>query len=590
MLDLETIEEGYFLKKSTNSDLVLVMNTYDIVIIGGGPAGSTTGTLLKKYNPQLRILILEKEKFPRDHVGESQLPQVSDVLAEMGCWDKVEAANFPIKIGATYRWGKDPQPWDFDFIRTEEFKKEPRPAKYQGQRRQTAFQVDRSIYDDILLRHAEEIGCEVREETLVTKVETEGNRVTSLHLRTGEEVKARYYVDASGHVGVLRRTLGVQTQCPTRLQNIAIWDYWTNAEWAVEIGVGGTRVQVMSLPHGWIWFIPLGPTRTSIGFICPAEYYKTQKKPVSEIYYEALNSEPRISKLIANANSRGKIETTKDWSFLAERTVGENWFLVGEAAGFADPILAAGMTLTHTGARELAYTILELDCKEYDPEWLKKQYDENQRHRIKQHIQFADYWYAANGQFTDLQEHSQTIAKEAGLNLNPSEAFRWLAQGGFTNDILGQATIAGFDLGSMKQVMQRFSKQEIPWEVSGFNVFELDLQDIKEKLVAVYTNGRVSQVKCFVKDGRRLPITGLYSLLIDILRRTSDIEEIYQYLIAAFRTRFSPQHAQVALHHTIGCLEVMVSEGWIKARLNPQKPPLRVSIPIEGALVHTSHS
>lgn len=561
---------------------------YDVLIIGGGPAGSTVGTLLKKYNPQLQVLIVEKEQFPRDHVGESQLPQIGEILHEMGCWNQVEAANFPIKVGVTYRWGQDPRPWDFNFLRTEQFKDEQRPSRYEGQRRQTAFQVDRAIYDNILLRHAEEMGCEVREKTSVVKVDTDGDRVARLHLNSGEKVTARYYIDASGHIGVLRRALGVQTDCPTQLQNIAIWDYWTNAEWAVEIGVGGTRVQVMSLSHGWIWFIPLGPTRTSIGFICPASHYKILKKSPTEIYHEALKSEPRISKLITNATCRNKIETTKDWSFLSEKTVGNNWFLVGESAGFADPILAAGMTLTHTGARELAYTILELERGKHDSYWLKNQYDQNQRRRIKQHIQFADYWYAANGQFTDLQEHSQIIAQEAGLNLSPEEAFQWLSQGGFTNDILGQAVIGGFDLGSMKQVMQRFSQQEIAWEVSGYNVFNLDLKGAKEELVAVYNQGQISQIKCYVKNNHRLPITGLYGLLIDILRRTADIQEIYHQLITIFKTRFSTEHAQVALHQTIGCLEVMVSEGWIKPILNSDKPALNISIPIEGQLIYTS--
>ncbi|MDJ0617544.1 MAG: NAD(P)/FAD-dependent oxidoreductase [Calothrix sp. MO_192.B10] len=561
---------------------------YDVLIIGGGPAGSTVGTLLKKYNPQLQVLIVEKEQFPRDHVGESQLPQIGEILHEMGCWDKVEAANFPIKVGVTYRWGQDPRPWDFNFLHTEQFKEETRPSRYEGQRRQTAFQVDRAIYDNILLRHAEEMGCEVREKTSVVKVDVDGASVAGLQLNSGDKITARYYIDASGHIGVLRRALGVEADCPTQLQNIAIWDYWTNAEWAVEIGVGGTRVQVMSLSHGWIWFIPLGPTRTSIGFICPATHYKTLKKSPSEIYHEALKSEPRISKLIANATCRNKIETTKDWSFLSEKTTGNNWFLVGESAGFADPILAAGMTLTHTGARELAYTILSLEKGQYDSHWLKNQYDQNQRRRIKQHIQFADYWYAANGQFTDLQEHSQTIAQEAGLNLNPEEAFQWLSQGGFTNDILGQAVIGGFDLGSMKQVMQRFSQQEIAWEVSGYNVFNLNLKGAEEEFVAVYNHGQISQVKCYVKNNHRLPITGLYGLLIDILRRTADIQEIYQHLITIFKTRFSSEHAQVALHQTIGCLEVMVSEGWIEPALNPDKPALNISIPIEGQLIYTS--
>lgn len=562
------------------------MSHYDVAIVGGGPAGSTAGTLLKKYNPNLSVLILEKEKFPRDHVGESQLPQISDVLQEMGCWDKVEAADFPIKIGATYRWGTDPHPWDFNFIQPEKFKDDPRPAKFEGQRRQTAFQVDRAKYDEILLRHAEEMGCSVREETAVVKVDAAGDRITALHLRE-EQITARYYIDASGHIGVLRRALGVETHSPTRLQNIAIWDYWTNAEWADFIGVGGTRIQIMSLSHGWIWFIPLSPTRTSVGFICPAEHYKQMKKRPEDIYSEALNSEPRISKLIANATSTGKIETTKDWSFLSDRTVGENWFLVGESAGFADPILSAGMTLAHTGARELAYTILDLEQEKHDAQWLKTQYDGNQRRRVQQHIRFADYWYAANGQLTDLQEHSREIARDAGLNLSPQKAFQWLGQGGFTNDILGQAAIAGFDLGSMKQVMQRFSQQEVPWLLSAYNVFQLDILDAEVEFLAVYDRGQISRVKCYVKNGQRLPVTGFYGLLIDILSRAEYIEQIYRQLVLVFKERFSVQHARVALHQALGCLEVMVSSGIVKAVLNPELSKLNISIPMEGELIHT---
>jgi flavin-dependent dehydrogenase len=118
------------------------------------------------------------------------LPQISDVLPEMGCWDKVEAADFPIKIAATYRWGTDPNPWDFNFIKPEQFKDEQRPAKFEGHRQQTAFQVDQAKYDEILLRHAEEMGCLVTEETAVVKVDVVGDRITALHLRSPEQITA----------------------------------------------------------------------------------------------------------------------------------------------------------------------------------------------------------------------------------------------------------------------------------------------------------------------------------------------------------------------------------------------------------------
>ncbi|HUR29404.1 MAG TPA: NAD(P)/FAD-dependent oxidoreductase, partial [Planctomycetota bacterium] len=461
----------------------------DVAVIGGGPGGSTLGTLLRKYDPNISVHLFEREKFPREHVGESQLPPIGDVLLEMGCWDKVEAANFPIKVGATFRWGRKAELWDFEFLPLANFKDEPRPAKYEGQRRQTAFQVDRAIYDDILLRHAEEQGCTVHEETQVVLVEHEGDRVTGLVLHDGRRVRARWYVDASGHTGLLRRALGVEVTVPTALQNIAIYDYWENAKWAVEIGVGGTRIQVMSLNHGWLWFIPLGPTRTSLGFVCPAEHYKSLGTTPEKLYHEVVRADPRIAALLENATCRNRVVTTKDWSFVSSRAYGENWFLVGEAVGFADPILSAGLTLTHTGARELAYTILALDRQEHDARWLKQNFEETQQKRVRQHIRFADFWYAANGQFVDLRENCQKIAKDAGLNLTSNGAWRWLAQGGFTNDFIGQVGIGGYDIACVKQLTQVFTTSPAKWALNDLNVLRLDLLGAKETVIPIYENG-----------------------------------------------------------------------------------------------------
>ena len=364
---------------------------YDVVIIGGGPGGSTAASLLRKYNPALRVLILEKARFPRDHVGESQLPAIGSILNEMGVWEKVEQAGFPIKIGASYTWGRNNDRWDFDFYPVEEWRDEPRPAMYTGQRLHTAFQVDRALYDDLLLKHAESLGAEARQETHVVEILREGDRVTGLRLECGEIVTGRHYIDASGTVGILRRAMGVEVRVTNELRNIAVWEYWRNAEWAVEIGVGATRVQVRSLPYGWIWFIPLGPDRTSVGLITPAEHYKKTGLSPEEIYLKALEEQPEIASLVRNATRENNLQSCKDWSQLAERVVGENWFLVGEAAGFADPILAAGMSLAHSSAREAAYTILELDRAELDPAWLRERYDRRNRTNIEQHIRFAQY-------------------------------------------------------------------------------------------------------------------------------------------------------------------------------------------------------
>lgn len=479
---------------------------YDVLILGGGPAGSTLGSFLKKYRPGLSVLIVEKEKFPREHVGESQLPAVSNILHEMGAWDKVEAADFPVKIGASYTWGATTTPWDFEFVPLDRLPETTeRPGRYDGYRLQTAFQVDRAVYDEILLDHAEELGCEVRQETRATEIERDGDRVVSVTLSDGRRVTARWYVDATGAAATLRRKMDVKVEAPTLLQNVAFYDYWNCERWAEETNLGATRVHIRSLPYGWIWFIPLSATRTSIGLVTPAKHYKAAGLSPAELYNKAIREEPYVAALIKGAErdcADNKVLTTTDWSFVVDRTYGENWFLVGETAGFADPILAAGLTLTHTGAKELAYTLIELDISEHDPAWLVSRYDELQRSRIRQHHRFAEYWYSANGIFEDIRENCAEIAKDAGLELNPDEAFRWLSTGGFAGDTPGRVGVGGFDIASLKHTMQWMTGETANWQISGHNVFKLNLKGAEKSTVAHLENGRMTPVPCYTRAGK----------------------------------------------------------------------------------------
>lgn len=553
---------------------------YDVVIIGGGPAGTTCGTLIKKYDPSVSVLIVEREKFPRDHVGESQLPQVSMVLDEMGVWDKVEAANFPVKIGATYRWGKSDQLWDFEFLDRGQFQNSPRPGKYVGQRRETAFQVDRAVYDKILLDHAQELGCEVREECKVTKVNREGDKVTSLELQQNGEssqVTAKHFVDASGHTGILRRAMGVETSSPTTLQNIAIWDYWQNAEWAVNIGVGGTRVQVLSLGYGWIWFIPLGPTRTSIGLIVPAQYYKEQGLSTQDLYTKAITSDPIVSQLIKNAESENALSTTKDWSFLADRLAGGNWFLAGESAGFADPILAAGMTLAHRGAREVAYTILALEHGDHDPAWLRQRYDETHRRHIQQHIRFADFWYTNNGLFSDLKNLAKDIAGGQGLEMTADEAWKWFGTGGFIDPDTSAVDIGAYALFATKNITASFSGTKIEYEIFNKSHFTLDLNNAVLDSGARLEKGKIERHDCYCRDGKYLPLLGACNWIVQTLDKSRNKTKTAQEIIeAADRYRRSGALDQTSAltfpRYVIEAMEAMVIDGWVKAESRPGTP------------------
>ncbi|MBM4114215.1 MAG: NAD(P)/FAD-dependent oxidoreductase, partial [Phycisphaerae bacterium] len=473
--------------------------------------------------------------------------------------------------------------WDIDFYPVERFKNEPRPGKYEGQRRFTAFQVDRSKYDTILLNHAASKGAEVRQPAKVAEVLVEGDRVTGLRMEGGETITARHYIDASGTVAVLRRALGIHVDVMRELRNVAFWDYWQNADWVVEIGVGGTRIQVRSLPYGWIWFIPLGPTRTSVGLVTPVEHYTSCGMAPEALYRKALAECADIAPLLKNATCEGKFTSCKDWSQLADRIIGENWFLVGEAAGFADPILSAGMSLAHSSARDAAYTIMELNRGEIDAAWLRERFNERHRTAISQHIRFGQFWYSANACFTDLKEHCQRIADDAGLRLEPIQAWRWLSQGGFANEIIGHPTFGSFDVASAKQILALFDpigSVKTKYLASGFNEFKLNLRNTKHVKFGLLRNGRIEQVDCLERGIHRLPLTGLYGTMYDALKQTPDIRAIVDALKDATR-RAEPGLPEsmfnVRIFSYLQALETMIEEHWVTPSLNRKKAPLIIT-------------
>ena len=561
---------------------------HHVAIIGGGPAGSTCGALLKLYNADLDVVILEREKFPRDHIGESLLPALSVLLDELHVWDKIEAADFPIKIGATYRWGSTPDLWDLQFIPSEEFKDQDRPAPFAGLRTFTAFQVDRSIFDEMLLDNAESLGCIVREETRVVEVEKDGDRVTGLILEDGSKVVADYYVDASGVSGTLRKKMGVDIEAPTTLRNIAIWDYWQNAEWAVNIGVDGTRILILSVGYGWWWFIPLGPTRTSVGIVVPVEYFKQSGKKPIDIYEQGLRDEPYLTKLMKNATSEGKLTTTNDWSYIADRLTGENWFLAGDSCGFADPILSAGLTLAMTGAKQVAYSILAIYDQEHDEQWLKDCYDETQRARIRQHVRFADMWYGANGQFSDLRDMTREIAANAGLTLDADDAFRWLATGGFAYDDPSSPIIGGFALPAIKILNQRLTHKQVTWKVSQCNKFRLNLEGATQDKMPVLYGGQIFEKPCYRRGTKILPEFGFYAIATNLLRKYEYIQDMVARLQTFFVERPIAATPQAGIDLTMAALEAMLAEGWAVGELDPSRELMDFSVPEESSVVHAN--
>jgi hypothetical protein len=263
------------------------------------------------------------------------------------------------------------------------------------------------------------------------------------------------------------------------------------------------------------------------------------------------------------------LQTTRDWSFLAERQTGDNWYLVGECAGFADPILSAGVSMAHIGAQQLAYTILESDRGELSSDWLKEQYGKRQVRRIRTHISFADYWYTANAQFSELQEFTAALAKANGLSLTPAGAWRWLAQGGFIHEDL-TIGVGGFNLLSLRSSSEFLADLEMGSPLEENNVLTLDLAGAAQEEGAFYHQGRVQKVISFVRDGRVLPLWGQFGIAVQVLQRENRLPQIMQLTEQLARAqKVNPMRFLTALQQAI---DAMVRDGWIKASYDPRLP------------------
>jgi flavin-dependent dehydrogenase len=382
------------------------MKRFNVVVIGGGPAGSTVSTLLKKYFPFSRVAVLEAASFPRHHVGESLLAGSTPVLKEMEVYDKIDAAGFPEKLGATYVWGADRKRWGFEF---EEIDGQLQsdgivlPKEYFK-----GWQVRRAEYDHILLNHAAEFGVEVIQGARVTqvRVEKEANRgVTFVANNQEHEFGADFIVDCSGQKGLLAQKFGLREFDP-QLNNVAAYGYWKGANWKFQYAghPGVTRILIASTPRGWIWYIPVTHDTISVGFVTHLSLAK-QIGDVKGAYFDELRGCPEVAELLAPAqltrlaeDQRFDVLVERDWSYTCTRMSGDGWLLVGDAAGFVDPILSSGVMLSHQNGQKAAYALNTVfgetnDSRIYS---ILEFYEATYRDALSAYRKMASFWYGNN--------------------------------------------------------------------------------------------------------------------------------------------------------------------------------------------------
>ena len=334
--------------------MTLSSDECDLLVVGGGPGGSTAGTFVARAGH--KVVLLERETFPRHQMGESLLPAtIHGVCKLLGVFDELASANFVVKRGGQFRWGRCDAPWDFNFQHHQML--EDCAADF-------AYQVERSRFDEILLRNAGRNGVEIREGWQVTTVVTEGERVVGVRCKDEDanerEIRAKYVVDASGHGSVLASTVGAR-QHSEFFRNMAIYTYFENGKRNPPPLSG--NITCAAFDKGWFWYIPLSDTLTSVGAVIGKEFVnELKKKDHSVVFAELLDQCSLIKDFLSPAKRVAEgiyapVRIRKDWSYTTARFWKPGLVLVGDAACFIDPVFSSGVHLATYSAMLAARSI-----------------------------------------------------------------------------------------------------------------------------------------------------------------------------------------------------------------------------------------
>ena len=402
----------------------------DVIIIGGGPAGSVAAGFLAQAG--LRVVLFERERFPRYHIGESLLSATMPILDALGVMPAIEQAGFIRKPGGTFVWGSQAEPWSFFF------RDDPGGRPH-------AFQVVRAQFDQLLLQHAARVGAEVREAHRVESIDFDGtrNRVTAI----GEggaavEAEAAWVIDASGQQALLGRRDQLRTFDPF-FKNLAVFGYYEAAE-----RLGGAlsgNILSAAFADGWFWFIPLHDGSTSVGAVVDAKRFAGEVgEDATALYQRLIAACAPVAQRLRSARFVGPVRVIRDYSYCSDRFYGPGYLLAGDAACFIDPVFSTGVHLACLSGYLAAHTIETMHADAgSDAAARLAQYDVRYRAAFERYLEFLYFFYDHHA---DPESYFWTARKilNPEMPLEARTAFVRLMSG--TGDLLATDTALAAEL------------------------------------------------------------------------------------------------------------------------------------------------
>jgi flavin-dependent dehydrogenase len=372
---------------------------YDVLILGGGPGGSTLASCLTLRGR--KALVLEREKFPRFHIGESLLPRSCEVFRKIGVAEKLEA-TFLRKYGARFLCSATRRVNAYRFADAFDVTSDH------------AYQVPRADFDHLLLKHAAELGAEVREEWEAKDVIFEGSRAVGVRARSVHtpdevvEIRAPIVVDATGRDTLLASRTRRKALVP-KLDKTALFTHYTGA--FRESGIDEGNIQIIVFEHGWFWFIPFRGEISSVGAVVSSDWMKQRKKGESldDLYDRTVAQSCWASEFLAGAKRLRPVGALADFSYRIDQLAGDGWLFVGDAGGFLDPLFSTGAHLAIKGA-DLAAEAIDRALTEGDTSRAAfARYEASVRYAVDLFLGFVQAFYSDERLRDTLFEQNQRV-------------------------------------------------------------------------------------------------------------------------------------------------------------------------------------